>query len=218
MRTACAVVLTGLLLAGCDAGGDGSADDQAAQAGAVTTLQPGLPGEPAETGPAEVEEVEENHADIAFMQMMIPHHAQAIEMSGLALEHAADDRVRRLAERIKVAQGPEILAMAAWLDERGYEVPRAAEDHSKYDHGAHGHGEMAGMLSEEEMAELADARGARFDRLFLRGMIAHHGGAIEMSAVATEEGADLTVQQMAADVSVTQTVEIDIMRELLRDL
>ena len=77
--------------------------------------------------------------------------------------------MRRLAERISAAQGPEILVMAAWLEERDVEVPRAVEDPSAYDHGAHGHNEMQGMLTPTQMAALERASGPRFDRLFLTG-------------------------------------------------
>ncbi|CAA9379547.1 MAG: protein of unknown function DUF305 [uncultured Nocardioides sp.] len=187
--------------------------------GGVVTLQPGLPGEAASTGPVEVPEPEpENHSDIAFMQMMIPHHAQAVTMAKLAEERAQDPAVRRLADRIKAAQGPEILFMAAWLEERGLDVPSAADDPESFDHGAHGHEGMEGMLTPGQMKALRQARGKRFDELFLRQMIQHHSGAIQMAGVAAEEGVDRTVAEVAADVSVTQSAEIGRIEDLLRDL
>lgn len=209
------LVIAAALLAGCS-----SATPQASgppgQPDGVTTLQPGMPGEPARTGAAEVPEVEANHADIAFMQMMLPHHAQAIAMAELAERHAVDPKVRRLAGRIKAAQGPEITFMAAWLERQGVEVPTAADDPADFDHAMHGHAAMTGMLTDAEMGRLARARGEEFDRLFLRGMIGHHAGAVEMAATVAEEGVDLTVAEVAAEVSVTQSTEIALMREMLR--
>lgn len=207
--------MSAALLAGCT-GGSPDASGRSTPPQEVTTLQPGMPGEPASTGAAEVPEVEVSHADIAFMQMMVPHHAQAIEMAELAEHHAVDPQVRRLAGRIKAAQGPEITFMAAWLDRQGVEVPSAADDPDEFDHSAHGHSTMPGMLTEAEMRRLATARGRAFDRRFLRAMVRHHAGAVEMAATVAEEGSDLTVSEVAAEVSVTQNTEIAMMREMLQ--
>jgi uncharacterized protein (DUF305 family) len=181
-------------------------------------IQPGAPGEPATpVEPGSVKPSSEwSHTDMAFMQMMIPHHAQALEMSKLAESHARDSRVRRLAERIRGAQAPEILAMSAWLDERNLEVPRAGEDPMEYDHSRHGHNAMTGMLTAGQMKQLATARGRAFDRLFLTGMIRHHAGAVEMAEQAARDGSDVIVGEMTADVAATQSAEISRMRDLLR--
>lgn len=186
----------------------------------VTYIMPGRPGEPATTvGPDELaQEQTWNHADVAFMQMMIPHHGQALEISRLARTRADDPRVASLARRILAAQGPEILTMAAWLQERSIDVPRADEDPAEYDHGAHGHGSMQGMLTDEQMRRLGSARGSRFDRLFLEGMIAHHEGAVAMAQDVRRDGADLRVSETAAEVVAGQSAEIERMRELLRQL
>ncbi len=207
-----------VLLAGCSGTGEGAhagrhGDD-------VTIVQPGKPGEAASTiGPDDVPEAPSwNHTDIAFMQMMIPHHDQALEMSRLAEARADNKAVRSLASRIEAAQGPEIMTMAAWLDQRGLEVPRHGDDAAKFDHSQHGHDAMTGMLTPEQMSKLADARGTRFDRLFLRGMIAHHRGALTMASRAAQEGTDQQVSELAADVSASQSAEIERMRELLSSL
>ena len=99
-------------------------------------IQPGAPGEPNRSGDPDIaaSSNEWTHTDLAFMQMMIPHHYQALEMSDLARKHARTKAVRILAERIRGAQAPEIQAMSSWLDERNLEVPRAGEDPKKYDH------------------------------------------------------------------------------------
>ena len=151
------------------------------------------------------------------MQMMVPHHAQAIVMSKLAEKHARSDRVRELAARIRAAQGPEILMMAAWLEERDMAVPTAAEDPSEWDHSEHGHNGMVGMLTDAQMDELARARGTAFDRLFLRAMVQHHEGAIDMADDVAVDGIDIMVSEVAADVALTQTAEIGRMQEMLDD-
>ena len=156
-----------------------------------------------------------NHSDIAFVQMMIPHHGQALEMARLARRYAVDDGVRTLAARIRAAQGPEILTMASWLEAEDVEVPRAGDPAEEYDHGEHGHDPMRGMLTGAQMHRLAAARGAEFDRLFLQGMIQHHQGAIEMADAVAVGGSAVLVSELAADVKATQAAEISRMRELL---
>jgi len=183
-------------------------------------LRPGAPGEPAASGDADtaVQPNEWNHTDVAFMQMMIPHHHQALEMSALADKHARNQAVRSLAERISASQAPEIQAMSAWLDERKIEVPRADEDPTKYDHSQHGHNAMMGMMTPSQMKELSAARGERFDRLYLKGMIRHHAGAVDMAEDAAQDGSDVIVSEMTADVAATQSAEIDRMQNLLARL
>ena len=215
-RPVAVLALAGLLLTGCSSGAD--EDPQAAkEKGEVTILQPGRPGEEAETiGPDDVPQgADWNHADVAFVQMLVPHHAPALEMSALAPQRAASKQVLALARRIKGSQGPEVLTMSSWLQTRDIEVPKAGEDPSHYDHGEHGHMEMQGMLTREQLAELKAARGARFDRLFLRDMIGHHQGAVDMAQQVAVEGTDLQVSEIAADVNTGQTAEINRMRDLL---
>jgi len=215
--------------AGCSGSGEESAAGQeeasatasdGSGAGDLTVIQPGRPGEEASTGtPGEpVEQPLANHPDIAFMQMMVPHHAQALEMAKLARRHAVDPAVRRMAARIRAAQGPEILTMSAWLERENVEVPQPDDDPREFDHADHGHDGMLGMLSEAEMTALEKARGSRFDRLFLRAMIRHHRGAVGMAETVSAEGSDVLVAELAADVHVTQTSEIGRMRELLDHL
>jgi len=183
-------------------------------------IQPGAPGEPNRSGDPDPTErsSEWNHTDVAFMQMMIPHHHQALEMSALADEHARSKAVRTLAERISGAQAPEIQAMSSWLSERNIEVPRTDEDPKKYDHSQHGHNSMMGMMTDAQMKELSAARGEKFDRLFLRGMIRHHAGAVDMAEDAAQDGIDVIVGEMTADVAAIQSAEIDRMQDLLARL
>jgi uncharacterized protein (DUF305 family) len=222
-RWAAFALATAAVTSGCSSGDDATDPAQTRAAAAdtgVTVLQPGKPGEPAATvGPDQVPDEDPwNHSDVAFVQMMIPHHAQALEMSRLAKTRASDPRVKALARRILAAQGPEILALSAWLQERNIDVPKAGEDPQEYDHGEHGHMSMEGMLTDQQMHQLEASRGQRFDRLFLEDMIGHHRGAVVMAHTAGRDGADVRVAEMSADVAVGQSAEIRRMRELLRDL
>ncbi|SIM74507.1 DUF305 domain-containing protein [Micromonospora cremea] len=175
----------------------------------LTIIVPGRPGESAATRPAhEIRDAgpaPHNSLDVMFVRMMIPHHAQALEMAELAPGRAADPDIRALAERIRASQGPEMGMMRGWLQTRGLS-PEAQ---------GHDHGTMRGMQSPEAMRQLAAARGADFDRLFVRMMTEHHQGAIEMATELLKVGSDLTLSEFANSVATEQTVEIDRMREVL---
>lgn len=141
--------------------------------------------------------------DIMFAQMMIPHHEQAVEMSDLALEKSSDPEILALAQQIKDAQAPEIEQMQGWIESTGSGMTM---DH---DMG------MDGMLSDSEMAALAQATGPEFDRLYLEGMIQHHEGAIIMAQMIVES--DNAEARALADAIITsQTAEIATMKALLQ--
>jgi uncharacterized protein (DUF305 family) len=202
---------------GASSGASPSAPPSASASDGVTVISPGRPGEAASTGPVDpVQPAGWNDADTAFVTMMVPHHAQALEMSTLAEEHAVDPQVRRLAARIKAAQAPEIATMSAWLAEQGEEPADMGDmgDMGGTDGGMDGSA-MHGMLSDDEMAALAAARGADFDRLFLEGMVRHHQGAIDMASSVAVEGSDVRVAELAADVTLTQGAEIGRMQQVL---
>jgi len=153
-------------------------------------------------------------ADVKFMQGMIGHHGQAIEMVDLLKTHTSDPGLRQLGERIQVSQKDEIKLMETWLRDRGQEVPGP--------HAMHMHGAtlMPGMLSEEEMAQLAAAKDAEFDRLFLKGMIKHHGGALTMvQELFSSPGAgqDADIYAFASDVEADQRMEINRMSAMLKE-
>ena len=159
-------------------------------------------------------------ADVRFMQQMIAHHAQALVMTALVPTHSSREDMRRLAERMEVSQRDEIAAMQSWLRERGQEVP-AMDAHAGH-HGAGGqHASMAGMATPAELARLATARGAEFDRLFLELMIRHHEGALTMVAElfgTPGAGQEPLVYAFASEVDADQRMEIARMRELLSRL
>ena len=160
-------------------------------------------------------------ADVEFMAGMIPHHAQAVIMAGWAPTHGARADVAVLCERIVVGQRDEIAMMQQWLGDRGLDVPDATSTRHKMKMGDTVHEMlMPGMLSDEEMAALDNARGPEFDRLFLEGMIKHHQGAIDMvDELFKSYGAaqDETVFKFASDVYADQGIEIDAMHEMLGD-
>ena len=159
-------------------------------------------------------------ADAEFMSGMIGHHAQAVVMAGWAASHGAGTAVQRLAERIVVGQQDEIALMESWLRERNEPVPGKESSHAGMPGMAH-YPHMPGMLTAEQLAQLDQARGAEFDRLFLTFMIRHHQGAITMvEKLFGSHGAaqDEIVFKFASDVHVDQITEIEFMIEMLSAL
>lgn len=154
-----------------------------------------------------------NDADVTFAQEMIPHHRQAVEMAALAEDRAEDPAVRGLAEDIEAAQAPEIATMNQWLEAWGEDVPTDSMDHSDMGHGSSE--AMPGMMSGEEMAELEQAEGAAFDRLFLELMVEHHEGALEMARTQQAEGENPDALALAERIEADQEAEIAEMQRLL---
>ncbi len=154
-----------------------------------------------------------NDADVTFAQEMIPHHQQAIEMSELAETRATSPEVKNIAADIKGAQDPEIETMTGWLESWGEDVPGG--EMSGMDHGDTSADDMAGMMSEEEMAELEAASDTEFDRMFLTMMIEHHEGAIDMAKSEQEDGEYPDAVALAEEIEKAQTAEITTMNELL---
>jgi uncharacterized protein (DUF305 family) len=149
------------------------------------------------------------------MQHMIGHHAQALEMTKLVPSRTSREDLRLLAERIDVSQRDEIGLMRQWLAQRGEEAPSMDAQH----HAAIGHGAlMPGMLTAAELEQLANAKGADFDRLFLEDMIRHHEGAVTMvkDLFGTQGAAqESETYRFATDVEADQRAEIARMRALL---
>jgi uncharacterized protein (DUF305 family) len=145
-------------------------------------------------------------ADVMFLQMMIPHHEQAIVMSDLALKISKNSKILELANQIKAAQAPEILQMKAWLAEVG-----AGEDPG------HSMDGMGGMLSEQELETLSRSSGKSFEKLFLSGMIEHHQGAIQMVNM-IKNSSNLEIREFGEKIIKTQSAEIGLMNELIAAL
>jgi uncharacterized protein (DUF305 family) len=182
-------------------------------------VQPGAPGEPSRVIDAakasDLSQVQYIGADIKFMQGMIGHHAQALEMVELLKTRSGSEDLKKLALRIELSQDDEIKMMQSWLKTRGQQVPDRNALH------AHGATLMPGMLTPDEMKQLADARAAEFDRLFLQGMIKHHGGALAMVAeLLASPGAaqESEVFAFVSDVEADQRMEIDRMGAMLANI
>lgn len=181
-------------------------------------LQPGAPGQETRTiteaAATDLSKVQATEADIKFMQGMIGHHAQAVEMVALINDRTANPSMKLLGMRIQISQEDEMNMMRAYLKDRGAAIPGP---HAHHEPG----GMMPGMLTPEEMTALANAKGVEFDRLFLRGMIKHHGGAIKMveelfnTPGAGQEGG---IFAFASDVEADQKMEIDRMGMMLKEL
>jgi uncharacterized protein (DUF305 family) len=159
-------------------------------------------------------------ADVRFMQGMIHHHAQAVEMVGLIRSRTTSPLLRSLGERIEVSQKDEIAMMQQWLRDNAQEAPDPLA-HLGMDMGGDSAPMMPGMLTKAQMAALGRAKGQAFERLFLAGMIQHHEGALAMvkSLFATTGAAQSTaIFRFASDVDADQRSEITRMRAMLTRL
>jgi uncharacterized protein (DUF305 family) len=177
-------------------------------------VQPGAPGETTRVIAADravdLSQVQFIGADIKFMQGMISHHAQAVQMVALVPVRTTRQDIRALALRIDLSQQDEISMMQHWLELRGQ--PAAGAMH------LHGDALMPGMLTPEEMAHLAEVKGDEFEQLFLLGMIKHHSGALAMVAelfASPGAGQEVEVFSFASDVDGDQRMEIDRMGAML---
>jgi len=182
-------------------------------------VQPGAPGQPSRTISAadasDLAGIRYSEADVRFMQGMISHHAQALEMTALLDTRTESDAMRQTARRIDLSQEDEIEMMQDWLRERDQEVTAIDAHH------APGTMRMPGMLTDEEMESLAAADGVAFDRLFLELMIKHHRGALTMvDNLLDQRGAAQDSQLFAftSDITADQTAEINRMDAMLAEL
>ncbi|MEO8435290.1 MAG: DUF305 domain-containing protein [Pyrinomonadaceae bacterium] len=200
---------------------------QQADAPAPIVVQPGAPGQPTRKLPPSTRAIlpPRSPADVRFMQGMIMHHAQAVEMTALIESHPINKNLGSLGSRISSSQSDEIKFMKRWLEARGEPIsPMMPEmhgmdmsSHAMSDSGSHSM-LMPGMLTAKQMAALKKAKGKAFDRLFLRGMIQHHGGALIMVKDLFDTagaGQDAELFNFATDVDSGQRAEIRIMQTML---
>ncbi len=188
----------------------------------VAVVQPGAPGQPTRPVPPGAPATPPApfmSADVKFMQGMIHHHAQAVQMVELLRTRTSRDDMKLLGQRIAVSQNDEIKLMKTWLADRGQEVPM---DHGNGMTMMDGvmMGPMPGMLTANEMAALARASGPAFDRLFLTGMIRHHEGALAMVEdllPAPGAGQESVIFDFITHVDADQRAEIARMRQMLKD-
>jgi uncharacterized protein (DUF305 family) len=181
----------------------------ASHAGAAATADTGRP--------------ETSAADVHFMQGMIGHHAQALTMVSLIASRTARPDMPLLGQRIAISQRDEIRLMQRWLSDHHEDAPAVDTIYTPGGHAMMPGMMMAGalmpgMLTDPQMDELAKAKGADFDRLFLTGMIRHHEGALTMvSQLLATNGAaqDPAIFGFASDVDADQRAEIKRMRGML---
>jgi len=210
VRRALTVAVCALALAACTSDPDESGGD-------APVVQLGGPSESSRTlsddEAADITAPGYTDADVAFVQGMIPHHRQALEMTAMVEQRTDSRDIRALSERMDVGQTDEVAQLENWLTERGEDVPGA--------HGQHGAGHdelMPGMLTADELAQLRSARGKRFETLFLQYMIRHHEGAVlmvEQLLGGGQGGQESQVFQLAQHMDSDQRVEISRMKSLL---
>jgi uncharacterized protein (DUF305 family) len=192
------------------------------QSAAAPIVQPGAPGAPSKQLPASTSGVapKRSQADVDFMQGMIMHHGQAVEMTALIPSRTQNKAVRALGARISLSQTDEMKFMRKWLEARGEATSMAMPGMPEMDMTGAPMPLMPGMLTEEQMDALRNAKGAAFDRLFLTGMMQHHGGALVMVKElfdAPGAGQDADLFNFATDVDNTQRAEIKIMQGMLKE-
>jgi len=224
--------LTVRRLLGCSAAAGVFLVASSALAQQAPIVQPGAPGQASRTLEGrEASRIADNRYsadDVKFMQDMILHHAQAVEMAALVADRTNTQSVIDIAGRINASQADEIAFMQGWLRERGETAPEPGQAHSMagMDHSAHGgqamaaHAGMSGMASAEQMAALAASQGPAFDGLFLERMIAHHEGAVKMVAdlfARSGSAYDPVLYRFATDVTNEQQAEIKRMTALSRE-
>jgi uncharacterized protein (DUF305 family) len=205
--------------------------------GTAQIVQPGAPGENSKVISARAARASLRApvlADVKFMQGMIMHHAQAVEMTDLLRARSRDPAMQALGKRMSISQTDEMEFMKQWLEDRG--APTSMEAQMEYDMKHMDHNDpkamqamaemhkamplMPGMLSPQQMDALSKATGPAFDHLFLSGMIQHHKGALVMVEDlfdTPEAGQDSVLYDFATDVDNTQSAEIKIMQEMLKE-
>ena len=196
-----------------------SVSAQQAEPPTPVVVQPGAPGQPTRTLPPSTRATLPPYspADVQFMQHMIMHHAQAVEMTALIESHTQNARVRTLGERISRSQSDEINFMKRWLAARGEQVSPAMPEMPGMDMSSH-QMLMPGMLTPKQMDALRKAKSEEFDKLFLKGMIQHHNGALSMVKDLFDSagaGQDAELFNFATDVDSGQRAEIKVMQTML---
>ncbi|MBF6452464.1 DUF305 domain-containing protein [Nocardia cyriacigeorgica] len=150
-----------------------------------------------------------NAADVTFLQMMYPHHAQAVDMAKMVPSRTQNPQLLALAAAVEAAQAPEMQQITTLLESFGKPAPNAGE------HGGHGGHDMPGMMTPEQMTALENATGAEFDRQWMQMMIEHHIGAIDMANTVLAEGVNPDTKALATSIVAAQQAEIDQMRQML---
>jgi uncharacterized protein (DUF305 family) len=203
-----------------------AANAQGTRPDAAPIVQPGAPGAPSKQLPASTtgQAPALSAADVDFMQGMIMHHSQAVEMTALIPSHTTNHAIHLLGSRISRSQSDEMNFMKRWLALRGQatsmSMPQAMPGMPEMDMKGDAIPAMPGMLTAAQMEALRQARGPEFDRLFLTGMTQHHNGALIMVKQLFDSagaGQDADIFDFATDADNTQRAEIRIMQNMLKD-
>lgn len=202
-----AAVAAALTVAGCtDTASDTSASPTVSSSTATSGSMPGMDhgGSSASAAPSATR-TDFNDADVMFLQMMYPHHAQAVDMAKLVPSRSQNQQVITLAQNIEKAQGPEMTQMTGLLANFGKPAPSTEMS---------GH-DMPGMMSAEQMTNLTGLSGKAFDQVWLQMMIDHHSGAIDMSNTELRDGTNPDAKKLAQAIIANQQAEITQMRGML---
>lgn len=182
--------------------------------GSATATAPAT-AEPAASAPSTAQATApHNDADVAFAQMMIPHHRDAVTMAEMAADRAQNAEIKVLAEQIQAAQGPEIEQLTGFLEAWGADVPPSTPMTGM------GHGSMpstssmSGMMTPAQLEQLYSASGAQFDEMFLTMMIEHHRSAVSAAQDEIVKGSHPDARQLAEKIVADQTAEITLMQQM----
>lgn len=189
------VAALGLLAAGC-----GSDDSDSAKPATSAVMDHGT----TDTSTPAATRSDFNAADVSFLEMMYPHHAQAVKMAELVPSRSQNQQLITLAENVKKAQSPEMAQITTLLQSFGKPAPSAGMGHA-----------MPGMMTDEQMSKLAGLHGADFDTLWMQMMIEHHQGAIGMANTELAQGTNAEAKALAQSIVTAQQTEIDQMNGML---
>jgi uncharacterized protein (DUF305 family) len=192
-------IAAALLIAGCSSGSGNSTSG-------TTTPMADMPGmSQSGTTSTAAARTDFDAADVTFLQMMYPHHAQAVEMAKMVPSRSQNQQLIALASKIEAAQAPEMTQFAELLHSFGKPAPSATMDHP-----------MDGVMSQDQMTALAKASGAAFDKMWLQMMIDHHKGAVTMSDTELADGSNAQVKALAQGIITAQQAEIQQMQGMLQ--
>ena len=207
-----AAVAAALVVAGCTDTASDTATSPTASSTAMSGPMPGMDhGGSSASAPPSATRSDFNDADVMFLQMMYPHHAQAVDMAKLVPSRSQNQQVITLAQNIEKAQAPEMKQMTALLTSFGKPAPSAEMS----GHDMPGMGGMPGMMSAEQMNDLTGLSGKAFDQMWLQMMIDHHSGAVDMSNTELRDGTNADTKKLAQAIIANQQAEITQMRGML---
>lgn len=202
MLSATALAAAALIVAGCGSDDSGSSNTPASATSHSSMAD--MPGMNHTGAPTTTTRTDYNDADVSFLTMMYPHHAQAVEMAKLVPGRSQNQELITLAANVEKAQAPEMEQFAALLRSFGKPAPQATMNHP-----------MNGVMTPEQMTQLRDASGADFDRMWLQMMIAHHQGAVDMANTEIADGTNADAKALAHNILTAQQAEIQQMRGML---